>query len=259
MKTLKTEALLETAIEAAQAAGTHALEQRHRRNVVARREAHDVKLQLDLECQQKAVEAIHRQYPGHPVLGEEGGISGPEAQPCWIIDPIDGTVNFLHGLPLWCNAVAVRAGNEIVAGAVYVPEMNDLYTATADGDALLNGTPMQPSGTSHLNEALVMTGLTKKIEEHPDAVRQIERLSRHVQKVRIMGAAAIDICHVARGMGDAYVELSIRLWDIAAAGLIARRAGVRTHVLQQFDETHLAFMCANPILFEPLRKLLADE
>ncbi|MBN1268167.1 MAG: inositol monophosphatase [Kiritimatiellae bacterium] len=256
MKDPSLQELLDGAVSAARAAGDHALRHRDRRHEVAERTAHDVKLQLDRECQSVAEEVIHARFPSHAILGEEGTISKEPGAVCWIIDPIDGTVNFSHGLPQWCSAVAVRRGEEIVAGAVYVPAVGEMYTATIEEPARLNGEPIHPSTTPTLAEAMILTGLSKKMEENPLAFPQFEKLSRAVQKVRVMGAAALDICHVACGRADGYAESSIYLWDVAAAGLIARRAGARTEVLRQYSDVHMQFLCTNGRIHEQLKALV---
>ena len=250
--------LLACAVEAAFAAGNHALANIHRRNEVAQRFDHDVKLLLDSECQKKAEEVIRSAFPAHPILGEEGGAFDAAAETLWIIDPIDGTVNFMHGLPLWCSSVAVRAGGEIAAGAVYVPVMKECFTAALDRPAMCNGRPIQASTTDRLADAIVLTGLSKNIDENLHTLDVLKAVSMKVQKARIMGAAAVDICNVACGRADAYVEAGIYLWDIAAAGLIARQAGARTEVLEEFSDVRFRFLCTNGKIHDALREVVVS-
>ena len=248
--------LLACAIEAAHTAGNHALANIHRRNEVTQRFEHDVKLNLDIECQKKAEEAIRSAFPSHPVLGEEGGSFDAAAELLWIVDPIDGTVNFMHGLPLWCSSVAVRAGGEIVAGAVYLPVMKECFTAALDQPAMRNGEPIHASETESLGDAIVLTGLSKNIGENLHTFDVLKAVSRKVQKARIMGAAAVDICYVACGRADAYIEAGIFLWDIAAAGLIARQAGARTDVLEKLSDVRFRYLCTNGKIHDTLRKVV---
>lgn len=248
--------LLVCAVEAACAAGNHALANVRRRNEVARRFEHDVKLHLDIECQKKAEEVIRNAFPSHPVLGEEGGSFDAAANMLWIVDPIDGTVNFMHGLPLWCSSVAVRAGGEVVAGAVYLPVMKECFTATLGGPAMCNGQPIHVSGTETLATALVLTGLSKNLGEDLHTFDVLKAVSLKVQKARIMGAAAVDICHVACGLADAYIEAGIYLWDIAAAGLIARQAGARTEVIEKLSDVRFRFLCTNGKIHHALREVV---
>lgn len=237
-------ALLECAISAAQAAGQHAVAQQHRRREADEILAHDVKLALDKECQETAEGIIHRAYPGHAILGEESTTEEVNDWQ-WVIDPIDGTVNYFHGLPWWCSSVAVAYQKKVLAGAVCIPPLGHLYTATAEGPALLNGNPIHVSSTSCLSEAMVATGLSKVLLGQKPGMELFEVLSHRARKLRLMGAAAIDICHVASGALDGYFEASIYWWDIAAAGLIAERAGACTERLVEYDGHRMAFMATN--------------
>ncbi len=246
------QSLLECTVRAAQAAGGHALKHYARRGDIAERFKHDVKLQLDLEAQREAERVILHQFPDHAILGEEGATESAD-QPRWIIDPIDGTVNFSHGMPIWCSCVGVEFQGEMLAGAVYAPQMEELYTASIEHPALCNGNPIHASTTHRLEDALILTGLTKTIETSSAAFDLFRILSLRARKVRIMGAAAVDICHVACGRADAYVETGIYLWDVAAAGLIARRAGARTDVLKELGEHKLRYICTNAPLHDIVR------
>ena len=247
--------LLDVAIEAAYAAGSHALTNLSRRHEVYQRAAHDVKLQLDLECQARAAEVIRRHHPGHDFLGEEGGAYTDTATPLWIVDPIDGTVNFSHGLPLWCSSVAVRQAGRVVAGAVFAPMLNQLYTATIDGPALCNDQPLAVSKVTRLDEAIVFTGIFK---DQPLSMNLFVSMSHAVQKLRIYGSAAMDLCLLAGGHAEGYFESKIFLWDIAAAGLIAERAGAHVEVLEQFDAVSCRYLATNGLLHAPLKQLICS-
>jgi len=251
--------LLDCACSAARAAGLHARSEAHRRHAILEEYAHDVKLLLDRESQHQAEEVIRARFPDHVVLGEETAHQACESgdSPTWIIDPIDGTLNFLHGLPLWCSSVAVAIGDVVVAGAVYVAPLEELYAAHIRGPATLNGSPIHPSATDSLDRALVLTGLSKHVDRSNDRpFALLASLALNTRKVRIMGAAALDICHVARGLADAYVESSIYLWDVAAAGLIARRAGGKTTILHQYDRWRCFYICTNPHIHDELLSLI---
>lgn len=259
---------LELAILAARAGGQHARLNRHRSSDVHKAFAHDIKLQLDLECQARVVDTIQRHAPTHAILAEEdegdvaalpGGPARASARaadaPLWIVDPIDGTVNYFHGLPMWCCSVAVQQGGRTLAGAVYAPDLGELYTATADGPALLNGEPLRTSETATLEDAIFLTGLSQKNESDAVPATLVERLAQSVQKIRVLGAAALDICRVARGHADAYWEPAIHLWDMAAAGLIAERAGARTTVLSRRG-TRVSFVATNAHIHDAVTQLL---
>ena len=247
--------LLDIAVEAARAAGDHALQNFDRRHEVFQRTPHDVKLQLDLECQARAAEVIRRHCPTHAFLGEEGGDYNENAEHLWIVDPIDGTVNFSHGLPMWCSAVAVRQAGQIVAGAVYAPRLNQLYTATSDGLALCNGQPLRVSAVSRLEEAIVFTGIFK---DQPASLNIFRALSHSLQKTRILGSAALDLCLLAAGHSEGYFEARIFLWDIAAAGLIAERAGARVEVLERYDALACRMLASNGHIHAALKQVILE-
>lgn len=251
-------ALLGCAVSAAQAAGQHAVAHQHRRREADEILAHDVKLALDRECQDLAEAVIHHTYPDHAILGEESTTEEVNDWQ-WVVDPIDGTVNYFHGLPWWCNSVAVAHQNKVLAGAVYIPPLGHLYTATADGPALLNGAPIQASSTPRLSEAMVATGLSRALLAQKPGIDIYEVLSHRARKLRIMGAAAIDICHVASGALDGYFEASIYWWDVAAAGLIAERAGARTERLVEYEGHRMAFMATNGTIHDELSTVFRDS
>lgn len=252
-------ALLDTAIDAARAAGLHAQTQRARRHEVARHFDHDVKLVLDRESQTEAEQVIRNSFPSHRILGEEGESAGGDANaPTWIIDPIDGTVNFFHGFPIWCSSVAVRVEGRMAAGAVFVPDLNELYFAAADTPAYCNGARIRVSPTEHLREAMIVSGITKNTVEDPATFDVLRALTARARKVRIMGAAAVDLCHVARGRAEAYLESGIHIWDIAAGALIVERAGGRWETLEQIDERRERCLCSNGLVHEAIKAVDAD-
>ena len=279
--------LLAVAVEATRTAGKHALENSHRRSEAIMRAAHDVKLALDVECQQIATQVISAHFPAHNILGEEDSTGtlaptlsersgdrgvvprhagdgdghtpsskhhAPRYQ--WIIDPIDGTVNFSHGMRQWCCSIAVRNGDETVAGAVFAPALDELYTATIDGSALLNNAPLRVSDTGRLADAVVCTGMDKKATPELPPYSLFMTLAENTQKARIMGSAALDICHVARGEADAYFETGIFIWDVAAAGLIVRQAGGKAAILRHLPEQRLIYLASNGKLQQELIDLL---
>ncbi len=255
---IPTTTLLQTAIAAATAGAAHATEQRNRNQEANLISSHDVKLKLDVECQQIITEAILRDFPGHAILGEEDAAphDSPEAGYEWIIDPIDGTVNFFHGNPYWCASVAVRLNGDVLAGCVCAPDMGLRFEATADGPALRNGAAIRVSDTADLAMAIVHLGADKSsaASEHP--FRFFHAVALHVQRPRICGAAALDICQTAAGSADGYFEPGIFIWDIAAADLILRRAGGQGAILRRFSGERLAYLGSNNPLHAPLRTLL---
>jgi len=238
---------LASATVAALAAG--ALMRRNLRATKIINEAHqfDIKLELDVRCQKLIERSLRREFPGIAVLGEEGVVGDVRSPLRWVVDPIDGTVNFTYGIPHCCVSIALQSQNtalgarrgrqskawrghpdadyETLAGVVYDPFCNELWTATQGGTALLNGKPVHASRRAKLGEAIVSMGFAKNKETLRVGLPTFSRLIRRVRKMRMMGAAALGMTYVASGRFDAYLEYGIKLWDIAAGGLILECAG----------------------------------
>jgi myo-inositol-1(or 4)-monophosphatase len=241
---------------AARRAGEHVLANLHRRGDVNSVLRTDVKHKLDVEAQETAAAAILAAFPGHAILGEETCDAPlPESDHVWIVDPIDGTINFFHGLPWWCCSVAVRHKGKPVAGTVFIPEMQQTYEATCDGPALCNGAPIRVSATDRLDHAMLATGADKwDLGEH--AFKFMRKVAEIAQRPRILGAAAVDMCMVAAGKLDGYFESGIYVWDMAAAGLIVERAGGRCEVLKSYPGHRLAFLATNGAIHDACRDAL---
>lgn len=257
---IPSEELLACAVRAARTAGQYALQNLDRRGESISRGQHDVKLKLDVECQEQARLIVHEMFPAHAVLGEEDLETGTPGQDGyqWVIDPIDGTVNFSHGLPWWCCSVAARRGEEVIAGCVYGPEVDELYTATIDGPAYRDGSPLCVSDTGSLADAIVYTGVNQTGSTGLGPLALLQRIAPSVQRPRIVGSAALDICRVAAGEGDGYFEAGIYVWDAAAAGLLVRRAGGRTEILKQAGHG-IWFMATNGAIHDAFKQLLNSD
>lgn len=229
-------AAVRCAIRAADAAGSLM-----RRNALTTKKVneatqHDLKLELDVRCQQLIERALRKDYPSVAILGEEGVHGDPEAAYRWVIDPIDGTVNFAYGIPHACVSIALQqrvarprtshpdARYRTIGGVVHDPFCREMWSAAKGDKARLNGRPIRVSRRP-LEEAIVSLGFAKSRESLQRMLPTLEQLVHRVRKVRIMGAAALDLVYVASGRFDAYVEYGLRLWDIAAGGFILERAG----------------------------------
>jgi myo-inositol-1(or 4)-monophosphatase len=242
------QALLETAISAARTAGLYALHEAHRAHEYHSVLPHDLKLVLDKESQEVAENIIFSEFPSHAICGEEGSTPPQTSSWEWIIDPIDGTVNFAHGSSYWCSSVAIRHQDTLLAGAVYAPVLDHLYAASIEHPSSLNNSPIHPSSVQEIQQAMVYTGMSKQLHmDEPAAVHRLTQLSITAQKIRMNGSAALDICQVASGVADAYLESGIYLWDYAAAGLIAEQAGalLHTQTLPNTDDA-TAVLCSAP-------------
>jgi myo-inositol-1(or 4)-monophosphatase len=215
---------LSCAVEAARAAG--GLMRRHRAapKKISQQSQHDIKLELDLRCQKLIERILSRSFPPASVLGEEGTTGREDAPLRWVVDPIDGTVNFTYGIPHACVSIALQQrsdGGEFstLAGVVYDPFCDELWTAARGGPARLNGKIIHVSRRSTLVEAIVAIGFAKSPASLKENLPVFNALVRRVRKIRMMGAAALALTYVAGGRFDAYVESGISLWDIAAGGL----------------------------------------
>ena len=257
---LPLDAILTCAIEAARSAGDYALAQAQRRTDVLQAYAHDVKLKLDVESQEEACLVIRRRFPDHDILGEEDPRACESAadspRVLWVIDPIDGTVNFSHGMPMWCCSVAALWRGQTIAGAVYAPALNECYSAASDRPSLRNGEAIHVSGVSSLERAMVLTGLDKNLDPRLPPFEVFRAISVSVQKARILGAAALDICRVASGQADGYFESGIYLWDVAAARLIVQQAGGTAETIRKMDAGRLQFVASNGLIQEALKSTI---
>lgn len=248
--------LLTIARQAARQAGEHVLAQLARRSDTDKILRHDIKHKLDREAQEIATATILTAFPDHAILGEETAETAlPATAVRWIIDPIDGTVNFTHGLPLWCCSVAAQINEKTVAGAIFAPELGLLFEAQVGEPARCNGQVLRVSDTDRLDQALIHTGADK---DNPDGVafRFLNCIASLAQRPRLMGSAALDICWVAAGKTDAYFEPGIFLWDMAAAGLILECAGGTGEVLRRGKGYKMAFLATNGKVHQPLRNAL---
>jgi len=271
------DSLLKCAVKTARITGKHALLNSGRRRDIHLKLPNDLKLKLDLECQALAIKSIHSCYPGHPVLGEEGdhtasspipdftfaGASCPAitnpADILWIVDPIDGTLNFSHGLPIWCCSVAVAVKRKIVAGAVFAPALGQCYAARVGKPSTCNGVPIHVSNIKSLAETLIVTGMERDVIPGMPPFTLFNTVAARVQRARILGSAALDLCYVASGLADAYMEAGIYIWDIAAAGLIVRQAGGRFEQLARLENDRLCCLATNGHAHRTLRETVVSR
>jgi myo-inositol-1(or 4)-monophosphatase len=188
-------------------------------------EAHDIKLELDVRTQQLITDRLLAAFPDHAIFGEEG-IAGNQAGPFqWIVDPIDGTVNFFYGLPHFCISIALRTGTGILLGVIYDPMRDELWQVEKGGAPLMNGRPVAVSQRDKLGDAFVSVGFSKNKTTINAGLPLFEQLIHRVRKCRLMGSAALDMAYVASGRLDAYIESQVSLWDVAAGILLVEAAG----------------------------------
>lgn len=186
--------------------------------------AADLVTEVDGAAEEAIRAVIAAAYPSHAVLGEEGGELGA-GQYRWVVDPLDGTVNYAHGYPVFCASVALEERGEAVVAAVFDPTRQELFTAIRSGGAFLNGQAIGVSGTPTLTTpALIATGFPYDLTGERN-LAHVARLLRMGVPVRRPGAAALDLCNVACGRMDAYWEIGVKRWDVAAGALIVQEAG----------------------------------
>lgn len=189
-------------------------------------EAHDIKLELDRRSQSLIEALILAAFPAHAIYGEEGVRGDQNAPDQWIIDPIDGTVNFFYGIPHFAVSIAHRRAGVITAGVIYQPMTGELWEASrAGGRVTLNGRPVRVSARASLGDATVSVGVSKTEASIERGLPVLGTMMRSARKTRMMGSAALDIAYVASGRLDAYIESQISLWDIAAGMLMVELAG----------------------------------
>ena len=241
----RTKAALMEAVTAARAAGALMRKNLHLRKRVSEETAHDIKLELDVRCQTLIERRLQRAFPGIAILGEEGALGDAASSRRWVVDPIDGTVNFSYGIPHACVSIALQerravaapafrarrlanhpdAHYETIAGVVYDPFCDELWAAIRGQRARLNGVPVRVSQRSKLAQTIVAIGFAKETRTIEKMVPMLKALLYRARKIRIMGSAALSLVYVASGRMDAYAEYGLRLWDIAAGGLILECAG----------------------------------
>lgn len=254
MTATETKRALATAVTAARAAGRMMRDNLNKAKKINEASQHDIKLELDVRCQKRIERELRRAFPTVPILGEEGILGDPEAPVRWVVDPIDGTVNFTYGIPHACVSIALQrqvAGSESrvsssskratklktrnsipethpfesIVGVVYDPFTDEMWTAIRGQPARLNGKVIRVSQRKTLGESIVALGFAKQRFTLNKMLPVFNDLIHRVRKIRIMGAAALALVYVGTGRMDAYLEYGLRLWDIAAGGLIVECAG----------------------------------
>lgn len=212
-------------MEAALAAGGLLRANFGRSLTVDENHAHDIKLELDKRSQSLIEALLLARFPDHAIYGEEGMRGDPASEYQWIIDPIDGTVNFFYGVPHFAISIALRRAGKIIVGVIYDPMRDEMWATEEGATPKLNGLPIAVSSRDQLSEAILSVGLAKSLATANEALPLFQRMVRSAKKCRMMGSASLDIAYVACGRLDAYIEGSISLWDVAAGILLVEQAG----------------------------------
>jgi len=212
--------------KAAHDAGALMLERFHGRFEIEHKEGvNNLVTEVDTACEAIIIDLIQTHFPNHSILSEEDGATVQHSEYQWIIDPIDGTVNFAHGVPLCCVSIALKKNNEIMLGAIYNPMMDEFFFAEKGKGAYLNGAPISVSTKADFNTAFLVTGFPYHYDATTDPLRVFSKLIKRGLPIRRLGSAALDLCWVACGRFDAFWEYYLNPWDLAAGLLIVREAG----------------------------------
>ncbi len=191
---------------------------------------HDLKIALDKESQELITGIILEHFPDHAIYGEEGLAGDQSSDYQWIVDPIDGTVNFFYGIPHYCISIAMRIKEELTIGVIYDPSTDELWTVEKGGPAYLNGKEIQASPRTKIEESILFVGCGKTEEALNTGLERFRKASLRARKMRMMGSAALGMAYIATGRMDAYIESRISLWDIAAGQLLLEAAGGKTEL-----------------------------
>jgi myo-inositol-1(or 4)-monophosphatase len=216
----------------------------------------DIVTVMDAAAEKLLTERLLSARPDDGILGEEGASREGRSGVRWVVDPIDGTVNYLYDLPGWAVSVAAEVDGAVVAGAVYIPALSETYTAVLGGGAQRNGDPIRCSQESDLTQSLVATGFGYAVDRRVAQAQALVHIIGAIRDIRRAGAASVDLCSVACGRVDAYYEQGLKPWDLAAGGLIAREAGARVEGLEGAPAGERLVVAAPSQLFGPLHDLL---
>ena len=257
MKQIPLNQALAVAVKAARAAGKVMHDNWHKPKHVKLDDAHDIKLELDVRCQELIEKILRKRFPEIPLLGEEGDSGDVKAEYRWVVDPIDGTVNYFYGMPHAAVSIALQRWGEspsspnlksnrkqsgldgvsphqnyeTLVGVIYGPFTDELWTTIHGQPTRLNGNIVRVSSRSKLEDAVIAMGFSKSRENMEKSLPHLNRLARRVKKIRVMGSAALELAYVASGRLDAYIERTINLWDVAAGQLLVENAGGEFYAL----------------------------
>jgi myo-inositol-1(or 4)-monophosphatase len=256
--------MLNIAIRAARRAGEIMIRQMNRLDTleVAEKGRNDFVTRVDQMSEEAIIEVIRDHYPDHAILAEESGSSGEHAVQ-WIIDPLDGTTNYMHGFPVFSVSIAVRENGELEHGVVYDPLRQEIFCASRGQGAQLDGRKIRVSKQASLKGALIATGFPYRTsEKHMDQyLGMLRSVMIETAGVRRPGSAALDLCYLAAGRVDGFWELDLKIWDVAAGALIIREAGGRVSDFRGTDgflETG-NIVGGTPKVYAALSKLLAPH
>lgn len=217
--------------------------------------------EVDKESERLIVEHLLSCFPGHDIIAEEGDYLQSGSSCRWIIDPVDGTTNYAHGYPWFCTSIGLELEGELVAGVIYNPVYDELFTATKGGGAYLNGSKLSVSASNHLDNSLLGTGFPYDCATDPaNNFANFIAFQKRARGIRRAGAAALDLAYVAAGRLDGFWELKLKAWDVAAGVLLVREAGgvVTTFDGSAYDIFNDKIVASNGLIHNDMVEMLAS-
>ena len=219
----------------------------------------EIVTEADTESENAIISTIQAHYPDHAILGEECGLIKGPSEYKWIIDPLDGTVNFAHQVPIFCISIALAVQETMVLGIIFDPINDELFTAVRGQGAKLNGDPIQVSAPARISESLLITGFPYNVEEIFETVMvRYGRCLKASQAIRRLGSAALDLCYVACGRFEGFWEQNLKPWDTAAGALLVVEAGgrVTTFSDRPYTVKQPEILATNGIIHKEMLELL---
>lgn len=255
--------MINIAIEAATAAGKFLRQNLGKARDIQQKSGQERNLvtEIDKRSEEIIIDIIKKHYPHHDILAEESGTEqGKTSEYKWIIDPLDGTTNFTHGLPVFCVSIGIEHRGEIIAGAIFDPNNNEIFSAEKGRGAFLNGKRIRVSQKNTLDSSLLVTGFPYNITENPDhAVEHFVNFLMNAQAVRRLGSAAIDLAYIACGRFDGFWEVALNPWDMAAGSLIVTEAGgaMTDFVGNKFSIYKKQMLASNGLIHREMLEIIA--
>ncbi len=251
---------LATAIEIAREAGALLLPFFDRRVRVEYKGEVDLVTEADRASERLIVERLRARFPEHAIVAEEGGGRATDSPYRWYVDPLDGTTNFAHGFPMFCVSIGLEHAREIVAGVVFDPMRNELFAAEKGAGALLNNRPIRVSENAALSQCLLATGFPSHHRHKNPNIHFYHQLNLRSHGVRRAGSAALDLCYVASGRLDAFWEINLNPWDVAAGMLMVTEAGGRVSEMRggAYWVTSESVLASNALVHPALLQVFAE-
>ncbi|MEJ2010376.1 MAG: inositol monophosphatase family protein [Acidobacteriota bacterium] len=250
---------LDVAVEIAREAGSLLAKLSNQPHEISYKRKSDIVTEADKRSEAMITEQLRRRYPDHAIVAEEGGGRQTGSDYCWYVDPLDGTTNFAHGFPVYCVTLALAYRDEVIAGVVYDPNREELFSAERGSGAYLNSEQISVSQTANLSESLLGTGFPPFASNHDLNLEFFFKFTHLSHGIRRAGAAALDLCSVAVGRFEGFWELKLNPWDKAAGSLLVTEAGGRVTDLAggPFSLLRDEIFASNGLIHEPMLEVFS--